>query len=122
MKIVLPGIQWNTTKFRINTLEPMILLGGKIANFSKFASDYLRMLSTFINKITESSVKSPQYNKEKKGAATVLKGLKDHAGKDQAECTKTVLELGAVGYPKRSRQVNVWQLTSALMDSSKCSP
>jgi hypothetical protein len=42
MKIVLPRIQQNTTKFRIDTLEPMILLGGKIANFSKFAGDYLK--------------------------------------------------------------------------------
>ncbi|KAG9200134.1 hypothetical protein G6514_007612 [Epicoccum nigrum] len=95
MKIVLPRIQQNTTRFRIDTLEPMILLGGKIANFSKFAGDYLKMLSNFINKMTEHPVNSPQYNKEKKGAATVLKALKDHAEKVQAECTKTVNELGA---------------------------
>ena len=112
MKIVLPRIQQNTTRFRIDTLEPMILLGGKIANFSKFAGDNLKMLSNFINKMTEHPVNSPQYNKEKKGAATVLKALKDHAEKVQAECTKTVNELGAVSdltrLPSRLLAANIF--------------
>jgi hypothetical protein len=95
MKIVLPRIQQNTTKFRIDTLEPMILLGGKIANF-------LKMLSGFINKMTANPVNSPQYNKEKKGAATVLKALKDHAERVQVQCTTTFKELTDVGYPKTS--------------------
>jgi hypothetical protein len=107
MKIVLPRIQQNTTKFRIDTLEPMILLGGKIANFSKFAGDYLKMLSGFIHKMTASPVNSPQYNKEKKGAATVLKALKDHAERVQAQCTTTFNELSAVGYPKTSTSQHV---------------
>lgn len=57
------------------------------------------MLSAFINKMTEHPVNSPQYNKVKKGAVTVLKALKDHAEKVQAECTKTVNGLG---------EVNMW--------------
>lgn len=56
----------------------------------------MRMLSAFINRMTEHPVNSPQYNKVKKDAATVLKALKDHAEKVQAECTKTVNGLGEV--------------------------
>lgn len=99
MKSVLPRITHNTTKFRINTLEPMVSLGARTGDKSD-SQERLNSLADTIKKLHSHPAESSEFQEGRENALTALKALRDHADQLQKNCGQITGKLAAVSTGK----------------------
>jgi hypothetical protein len=88
------------SEFQINTLEPMIILGGRISNFAKNSSVYIERVVSYLNQMGApgATKNSPQYNAAKRNVDNYLTRLIKHAGEVRIQCGEVFDRLSAVSY------------------------
>jgi hypothetical protein len=82
MKDVLSRMNQPYSEFQVDTLEPMIILGGCISNFSQNTGTYVERIIGYLNKMSEPEVKidNPEYKSTKQNVDRYLDRLTAHAG------------------------------------------
>ncbi|KAI1280253.1 hypothetical protein F5Y07DRAFT_413359 [Xylaria sp. FL0933] len=97
MKEVLPRINQRCTAFQIGTLEPMITLGGRIANFAKDAGNQTDKLLKYLQVLGSGSedvkIGTPKYKSTHKLAQKALDKLIEHATDVDGKCQITLDQL-----------------------------
>lgn len=98
MKDVLPQMYQHRAEFQIDTLEPMIILGGRISNFAQNAGTYVDRFIGFLNKMSEPNVKMnrPEYKSAKPDVDRYLDRLIVHAGEVGEQCGNVFTKLDEV--------------------------
>jgi hypothetical protein len=106
MKEVLPRMHQRCSNFQIDTLEPMIILGGRISNFAKNSGTYIDRIVSYLGKMGEVGVSknSPPYNSAKRNAEKHLDKLIAHAGEVGVQCGEVFDRLSAVSLPWNARR------------------
>ncbi|KAH6637823.1 hypothetical protein C7974DRAFT_411285 [Boeremia exigua] len=97
MKEALPRMHQRCANFQIETLEPMIVLGGRISNFAKSSGTYIDRIVGYLNKMGEPGVSknSPAYSSAKRNADKHLDRLIAHAGEVGVQCGEVFDRLSA---------------------------
>ncbi|KAI0186881.1 hypothetical protein EV127DRAFT_410831 [Xylaria flabelliformis] len=95
MREVLPRINNRCTNFQIETLEPMITLGGRIANFAKDAGKLTDKLLGYLQALGSEEVKmgTPKYKSNHTLAQRALDKLITHAVEVDGKCQETLNQL-----------------------------
>ncbi|RSL59401.1 hypothetical protein CEP54_007315 [Fusarium duplospermum] len=88
MKQVLPRMHKRANDFQVDTIEPMILLGGRIGNFAKDSGQYLQTIVASLTVMGEPGMVKGnlKYDAAKRRADQMLDRLADHATKVEGEC------------------------------------
>lgn len=88
MKQVLPRMFKRASEFQINTIEPMIVLGGQIGTFAKDSGRYIETIVASLETMgSPGMVKGcDKYNAAKSRADQLLDRLSAHAKKVENEC------------------------------------
>ncbi|KAH7111485.1 hypothetical protein B0J13DRAFT_614178 [Dactylonectria estremocensis] len=88
MKQVLPRMHKRANDFQVDTIEPMITLGGRIGNFAKDSGNYIGTIVSSLMVMGEPGMVKGnlKFDAAKRRADTMLDRLTDHAKKVEVEC------------------------------------
>ncbi|KAL6823178.1 hypothetical protein V8C40DRAFT_31852 [Trichoderma camerunense] len=97
MKEVLPRMHKRANDFQINTIEPMITLGGRIGNFAKDSGRFMDRLVKNLEVMGQPGMVKgvSQFDAAKYDAEKTLDRLTDHAKKVEVECKEMFDKLTA---------------------------
>ncbi|KAF5578848.1 hypothetical protein FPCIR_11391 [Fusarium pseudocircinatum] len=95
MKIVLPRMHQRANEFQINTIEPMITLGGRIGNFAKDSGKYIETIVTSLMIMGEPGMVkgSLKFDAAKRKVDTLLDRLTTHAKEVEDKCGEMFAQL-----------------------------
>ncbi|RSL98147.1 hypothetical protein BHE90_008701 [Fusarium euwallaceae] len=91
MKKVLPRMHKRANDFQVDTIEPMLVLGGRIANFAKDSGQYLQTIVASLTVMGEPGMVKGnlKYDAAKRRADTMLDRLANHAMEVEGHCVDT---------------------------------
>ncbi|RSL87064.1 hypothetical protein CDV31_016309 [Fusarium ambrosium] len=95
MKQVLPRMHKRASEFQVDTIEPMITLGGRIGNFAKDSGQYLQTIVASLNVMGEPGMVKGnlKYDAAKRRADTMLDRLANHAKEVEGQCGQMFTKL-----------------------------
>ncbi|RSL62296.1 hypothetical protein CEP53_004836 [Fusarium sp. AF-6] len=95
MKQVLPRMHKRASEFQVDTIEPMITLGGRIGNFAKDSGQYLQTIVASLNVMGEPGMVKGnlKYDAAKRRADTMLDRLANHAKEVEGQCGEMFTKL-----------------------------
>ena len=105
MREVILRINNRCASFQVETLGPMIILGGRIANFARDAAFLTEKLRRFLQILGDETIvrESPKYRSNNRMALRVLDKLIYHADEVDHQCQIILHPLAKVSKRQMSR-------------------
>lgn len=113
MKEVLPRMHKRASEFQVDTIEPMITLGGRIGNFAKDSGKYLQTIVDSLTVMGEPGMVKGnlKYDAAKRMADKMLDKLANHAKEVEGQCGEM--------FTKLSQVIQILTLFSGLLSLMK---